>query len=159
MINKIHKLEQDIIQLKSSQNMGSSNSRILKIADINISKMTDAELCAIFVFRSPDTLHPIIMPRVICKVDGRIVPPMYQNGGKNTGEYCRMFYDQLTILGNLYRSGYVERGVILDEHSAAVMIQIFRDNWTDVNASMEGALYATAPGTIVLTDISTSPPV
>lgn len=149
MINKIHKLEQDIIQFKASQNIGSSNSRIIKVAHIDISKNTDMGLWVVGVFKSPDNIHPIIMPKLSCKAGGQDIPTLYVNGVKQSGWYSRMDYKDTYALGLLTYYGVVDEN-IFDEHTTTFMLWI---DTTDPNIpsttiTIEGDLYATCQGTL-----------
>ena len=72
LVEKIHNLEEDIAQLKTSQALGSSSSRIIPVADIDITEESHWHmgLSLIIKFTSSDTINPIIMPRLSGYVDG-----------------------------------------------------------------------------------------
>ena len=149
---KVHKLEQDIIQFKSSQAIGSSSSRVKPTTQINWSGSIYGDKYIIGVFKAKDTVHPLIMPRLTVKINGQVVPDSFQNGqavvGSNT---CFMNNDLVFMLGSLYYWGDVSDN-IFDEYTTGFYLQVRKYNdWTTASPlTVEGTVYATCEGTLTI---------
>ena len=70
LAEQVHKLEEDLIQFKTSQALGSSSTRIIPVNDVSVSGNMKMEHYIIGVFKSDGTINPLITPRLTVTVDG-----------------------------------------------------------------------------------------
>lgn len=149
---KVHKLEQDIIQVKSSQTIGSSSSRVRQAISLNYSGSIYGAKYFIGVFKSKDTVHPLIMPRMTIKINGQVVPDSFVDGqaviGGNT---CTMSNELTMMLGSLYYWGDVNNN-IFDEYTTGFYVSVTKYSGYETASpiTIEGTLYATCEGNFTL---------
>lgn len=131
---KIHQLEQDIIQFKASQDIGSSSSRIQKVATLDYTGSSTGAKYFVGVFKSKNVVHPLIMPRMTIKANGQVVSG------------CGFNNDTVSMLAQLYDKGTVNDN-IFDEYTTGFYLAVLNQSGT---ITLEGTLYSTCEGTFTL---------
>jgi len=144
MEDAIHKLEQDIIEFKASQGIGSSSSRILKAGEIDFSSTMYMDKYIIIVFKGK-SIHPIIMPRLECRINGSKCKDLYLNGVRQTGNVCWLNYDTTMMLGTLYYHNDADSNTF-NEYTTGVYIQVGKDDFNEASVTVKGTLYASCEG-------------
>lgn len=147
---KVHNLEQNLIQLKSSQLIGSSNARAIEVWNFSESGTTTTERCYVLVFQASSTIHPLVRANATVTIGGEMAHDWYENGSFVGGKMCYITYDQTRILGDLYFNNIISQN-IFDEYTTAAMFYL--SNWATSNAwnyNIEGSLYATGEGKVTV---------
>jgi len=140
---KIHKLEQDIIQFKASQALGASSSQVIPVyhLDITVTALWYLGLGVVFKFTSGSVINPLVMPRLKAYIDGVEYTDVDLLQGIDYDEYL-VALDAAEWTGETY--------ALPDEHSTGFRIFIVDNNEKGLSDTsvfrIVGTVYATCQG-------------
>lgn len=139
LVEKVHNLEQDIIQFKASQGIGSSSSQVIPVYEVDYSKSAVYYVGAniIIKFTAKDTINPILMPRLKTYVDGVEQTALGYNNS--------LFYDEFEnalLIAQWTGSSYE----LPNEKTTTVHIQVLSNNLGTHTFRIAGTIYASCLG-------------
>ena len=147
MLEKVHQLQQDLITLKSSQAIGSSSSRIIRIAHFDESGNMKNTHYVIGVFKSNGIINPLVTPRLEVSIDGQTPSVGLSYPLTN---WAFLSYDDLALHVNLIRGG-TNTSQLFDEYTTGFMVELHHNGYRITKPfSVVGDLYASCEGTLTM---------
>lgn len=142
VLDKIHKLEQDLIQFKSSQAIGSSSSLIVPVGMVDTTLSNTGYLGATVIckFTTDKVINPIIMPRVQIYIDGAEVTH------EDSDALIMLSYDDIEVATSLYNWGYGYSQP--DEKTAAFRLYVSNNSSSTCAFRIVGTIYSTCEGNL-----------
>lgn len=146
LVETVSQIERELQGIKTSQAIGSSSARVMKVADINLSGTTQEGEEEIFIVFKGETAFPLVMPRLTVKVNG-VVAPVLSDLSQTLNTYTYMAQDDFWVAESLCLRRNVSFSTF-DENTTGLFISIHVANWASASFSVVGELYATMNGTM-----------
>lgn len=144
LAERVHNLEEDVIQFKASQALGSSSTRIIPISNVSVSGNMKMEHYVVGIFKSTGTINPLVTPRLTVKINGSTPT----EGSRNV----YITYDDFYIHYLLMSAGKINTN-LFDEYTTGFLLRLNHTAYGSTQPySVSGTVYATCEGTLTIYD-------
>lgn len=151
LTKKVVGLESEIMRLKVSQEIGSSNAKAISNKVSYDWESNATEICVVFVFKANNSVNPIITPYLNLSVDGT---PITELSGyyHESGYYYQTDSDFITCLVRLLNVSGVgyEKYHAIQDGSIALFSMIVTGSWDSSNTHwhIDGDIKSSCVGTL-----------